>query len=261
MSGDDPWDFGFSETGVAFKSAAQSARVWTEEWVGRWCYCPNCGSPNLEPFGANRPVADFGCRDCPEEYELKSTKGRFGPKVVDGAYGTMMRRLAASNNPNLILLGYDAATLRVTDLTVVPKQFFTPEVIEQRKPLADTARRAGWVGCNILLGKIPRAGQLPIVRSGLRTDKAAVLEQWRSTLFIRERPLASRTWLAEVMKCVEAIGKAEFTLAEVYAHEGELRMAYPRNQNVRPKIRQQLQVLRDAGYLQFLAPGVYKRAA
>jgi len=25
-----------------------------------------------------------------------------------------------------------------------------PEIIERRKPLAITARRAGWIGCNIL---------------------------------------------------------------------------------------------------------------
>ena len=53
------------------------------------------------------------------------------------------------------------------------------------------------------------------------------------------------------MKCVEAIGRPEFTLAEVYGFEARLAAIYPGNNNVRPKIRQQLQVPRDMGRLEF----------
>jgi len=51
------------------------------------------------------------------------------------------------------------------------------------------------------------------------------------------------------MKCVDEIGKSEFTLEDVYAFENALKLVYPDKNNVRPKIRQQLQVLRDRGYL------------
>ena len=61
------------------------------------------------------------------------------------------------------------------------------------------------------------------------------------------------------MKAVEDIGRPEFTLSEVYAFEPRLAALYPGNHNVRPKIRQQLQVLRDAGWLEFVRPGVYRR--
>ncbi len=40
-------------------------------------------------------------------------------------------------------MAYDLTAYGVTDLTIVPKHFFTPAVIERRRPLADTARRAG----------------------------------------------------------------------------------------------------------------------
>ncbi|MFN9928569.1 MAG: hypothetical protein ACK53I_16700 [Phenylobacterium sp.] len=40
--------------------------------------------------------------------------------------------------------------------------------------------------------------------------------------------------------------------------EARLQAAYPGNNNVRPKIRQQLQVLRDAGWLIFLGKGAYR---
>ena len=74
-----------------------------------------------------------------------------------------------------------------------------------------------------------------------------------------ERILNARGWLLAVMKAVEAIGRPEFTLDEVYAHEAALAALYPGNSNVRPKIRQQLQVLRDRGWLAFNGRGTYRR--
>jgi type II restriction enzyme len=63
------------------------------------------------------------------------------------------------------------------------------------------------------------------------------------------------------MKCVEDIGKTEFDLSEVYAFETRLSGLYPMNQHVRQKIRQQLQVLRDCGFIEFLGRGHYRRMA
>lgn len=251
-------DLGFEDTAALYESPSQNARVWTESWVGHRLYCPNCGEANLTKYANNRPVADFFCAACAEDYELKSQKGRFGPKVNDGAFGAMCTRLAASNNPNLILMNYDLRRLAVTNLLVVPKQFFVREVIEERPPLAPTARRAGWIGCNILLGDIPSSGKIFLVRDGALVSKAAVLEKWRSTLFLRETDAGARGWLIEVMKCVELIGRREFDLEDVYVSEDRLSMLYPGNHNVRPKIRQQLQVLRDQGYLEFVSRGRYR---
>jgi type II restriction enzyme len=58
-----------------------------------------------------------------------------------------------------MLLNYDRQKFEVTDLFIVSKHFFVREIIEERKPLAPTARRAGWVGCNILLNQIPALGK------------------------------------------------------------------------------------------------------
>jgi type II restriction enzyme len=170
----------------------------------------------------------------------------------------MRTRLASSNNPNLALMNYDLGTRSVTDLFVVPKHFFVPEIIEERKPLAPTAKRAGWVGCNILLKDVPEAGKIYVVRAGFAASKDAVLERWSATLFLRDRSLAARGWLIEVLKCVELLGRGEFEISDVYAFEGRLSRLYPGNNNVRPKIRQQLQVLRDQGFLEFLGRGLYR---
>ena len=61
------------------------------------------------------------------------------------------------------------------------------------------------------------------------------------------------------MKCVDLIGSREFTLWRcLRARKAACNAIYPANQNVRPKIRQQLQVLRDQGYIEFLGQGRYR---
>jgi type II restriction enzyme len=249
---------GFEEEQSPYASPSQSARAWTEHWVRREAYCPNCGNSSVAKFANNQPVADFFCTSCNEEYELKSQKNKFGAKVLDGAFGTMCDRLAASNNPNLMLLNYDRQKFEVTDLFVVPKHFFVREIIEERRPLAATARRAGWVGCNILLSQIPALGKIFLVRNRAPLPKELVLSQWQKTLFLREEGVEARGWLIEIMKCVESIGKREFQLDDVYAFEPALSGLYPGNRHVKQKIRQQLQVLRDRGYLDFVARGYYR---
>lgn len=249
---------GFEEAQTLYESGSQSARAWTEQWVRTWAYCPNCGASKIASFPNNRPVADFQCSACSEEYELKSQKGRFRDKVLDGAFKTKCERLAADNNPNLFLMNYDFKQLSVTNLFVVPKHFFVREIIEERKPLGPTARRAGWIGSKILLNQIPQSGKIYIVRDGQVEPKESVLTQWNKTLFLRDQGQDARGWLIEVMKCVEAIGKSEFQIEDVYAYEGRLSQLYPENRNVKPKIRQQLQFLRDRGYLDFVSRGYYR---
>lgn len=241
-----------------FVSEPQKARVITEAWVKRQVFCPNCGALKIEKHPNNRPVADFHCVNCREEYELKSQKTKFGAKIVDGAFKAMCARLAANDNPNLMLMNYDLARRSVTNLCVVPKHFFVREIIQERPPLTATARRAGWIGCNILLKDIPESGKIFLLRNGVEVPKDLVLERWQQTLFLRKQGLESRGWVIEVMKCVEAIGRPDFDLEDMYAYETHLSAAYPNNRHVKQKIRQQLQVLRDHGYLDFLGRGHYR---
>jgi type II restriction enzyme len=248
----------FDETQSAYTSGSQSARSWTEAWVSTRAYCPHCGNAKMSQFPNNSPLADFLCASCNEEFELKSQKAKFGAKVLDGEFRTKCERLAASNNPNLLLLNYDLKSLAVVNLFIVPKHFFVREIIEERKPLALTARRAGWVGSKILLDRIPESGKIHIVQGSVVRAKELVLAEWQRTLFLRDESPDTRGWLLDVMKCVESLGKREFTLDEVYAFERHLGDLYPGNQNVKPKIRQQLQYLRDRGFIDFVSRGNYR---
>ena len=71
--------------------------------------------------------------------------------------------------------------------------------------------------------------------------------------------IAERGWIMDVLNCVNDIGKYDFTLQDVYAYENRLQSMHPENKNVKAKIRQQLQILRDKGYIAFKGNGNYTR--
>ena len=126
-----------------YHSKSQIARVLTENWVSQNLFCPNCGFAKIKHFENNRPVADFYCPSCAEQYELKSKDGAIGEKIGGGAYESMIGRITSLENPNFLFMSYSMKDMLVKSLILVPKIFFTPAIIEKRKPLADTAKRAG----------------------------------------------------------------------------------------------------------------------
>ena len=241
-----------------YKSPSQITRVLTESWVKKEVFCPNCEA-SLSKYPNNKPVGDFYCGQCTEDYELKSKKDKIGKKIVDGAYKTMMERLLSADHPNLFFLNYDLEHGEVLNFMVIPKQFFVPELIEKRPPLSLTARRAGWVGCNILLQNIPQSGKIFYVQNKKSQSRAEILKKWKKTLFLREfKEDTSKGWTLDIMKCIDYLGKPTFSLQEIYKFETILSQKHPKNHHVKDKIRQQLQLLRDKKYLEFLEQGIYR---
>lgn len=62
----------------------------------------------------------------------------------------------------------------------------------------------------------------------------------------------------DVLSALRSLGKQSFSLEEVYALEPKLAQLHSDNRHVRDKIRQQLQILRDARLLDFTARGSYR---
>ena len=71
-------------------------------------------------------------------------------------------------------------------------------------------------------------------------------------------PPTMRGWTLDVLTTVRKLGKDTFWLQELYELEHYLQNLHPRNQNVRSKVRQQLQVLRDLGLIEFKSRGNYR---
>lgn len=241
-----------------YSSNSQIARILTENWVKENSYCPCCGNLPLNEFENNRPVADFYCNSCSEEFELKSKNGNLTNTITDGAYSTMIERINSNQNPNFFFLTY-TKQWTVNNFLIIPKQFFTTDIIIKSKPFAQTARRAGWIGCNIDISNVAEAGKVFLVKNSELIDRTIVENSFKKTLFIRSQSFDSKGWILDIMLCVDSIPKDVFTLEDVYKFENKLKLKYPNNNFIKDKIRQQLQVLRDKGIIEFISRGNYKK--
>lgn len=239
-------------------SPSQKIRVISENWVENEAFCPLCGS-RLSRYENGRPAADFFCSSCKEDFELKAKKGNIGSSLVDGEYTTLIHRLESNSNPNLYLLNYDSSSFQMLNFLIVPKQFFVPALVKARKPLSENARRPRWTGCNIQFEKIPQLGKIYYIQNKKLVPKSIVLKNWKKTLFLRQsKDLKQRGWTLDIIHCIESLNQTEFALDDVYECEKELSMKYPSNHNIKAKIRQQLQILRDGRFLTFLGSGKYQ---
>ena len=61
------------------------------------------------------------------------------------------------------------------------------------------------------------------------------------------------------MNCINKIQSEIFSLRELYSFENALKIKYPNNNFIKDKLRQQLQILRDKGFIEFVSPGNYKK--
>lgn len=242
-----------------YKSAAQMARVLTEDWLARNMYCPICGEKSINKAETNAPVKDYVCEHCKSQYELKSKKentDKYIAKVNDGVYSTMIYRITSLDNPSFFFMHYD--NYEVNNLIIVPKCFFVPDVIEKRKPLSKDARRSGWEGCNILLKQIPDFAKIPIIKNKIILDPQSVCNEYNRIYSLQTNSIESRGWLIDVLRCVELLDTT-FTLKQMYNFVEELKIKHPANNNIEAKIRQQLQFLRDYGFIDFSSRGIYKK--
>jgi type II restriction enzyme len=169
----------------------------------------------------------------------------------------MMHALHSDTIPNLVLMQYTPDWF-VHNLLIVPSFFFTPAAIEKRKPLGSDARRAGWVGCNILLAAIDDVGKINLVRDGAPLDASMVRRQYAGIRPLADLGVSTRGWTLDVLRLIKRLGKRLFSLSDAYSFADELADMHPKNHNVKPKIRQQLQVLRDLGFLRFVGRGQYE---
>lgn len=242
-----------------YKNKSQIARVLTEHWLADNMYCPICGETSIRQAEANAPVKDFVCDKCKAQYELKSkntVSGNFSATVADGVYYTMIKRITSLENPNFFFLHYN--NYQVNNLVIVPKCFFIPNIIEKRKPLNKSARRSGWEGCNIILNEIPNSAKIPIIINGEERNRKDVVKEYNKVYSLQSTSVEGRGWIFDTISCIEKLDR-DFSLQQMYAFAESLKMKHPDNNYVHAKIRQQLQILRDKGFIEFISRGKYRR--
>jgi type II restriction enzyme len=248
-----------TELSAGYTSGSQVARRITEHWGAENLYCPACNNNSVAPTPANTKAIDFVCPHCSVGYQLKAGRQMNPRRVPDGAYDTMMSALNSDRVPNLLILNY-TADWSVHDLTLIPSFALNSSAIQKRKPLSPNARRAGWVGCDILLTAISETAKLRVVDRGMIAQPDVIRARYRALSPLAALAPAVRGWTLDLLRLVQSLPHARFTLSDVYEFEDRLATLHPGNRNIRPKIRQQLQVLRDLGLITFKGRGAYVRS-
>ena len=138
--------------------------------------------------------------------------------------------------------------------------------------------------CNFALNRIPADARIAIVitRSSGResaqtssgehrenqsrlTSAATIIvsqeevrERFKRVKPLKEISVEQRGWTLDILNAIRRLGKTEFSTADAYTFTRELEKLHPDNRHVKDKIRQQLQVLRDAGLLFHVERGVWR---
>jgi type II restriction enzyme len=170
----------------------------------------------------------------------------------------MIAAVCSDSAPHFVLLEYEPEKWRVSNLLVIPCFAIPKSAVEKRKPLSSTAQRPGWVGCNIVLTNVPQEARVPVITDGVPHSPSEVRRRFRHLHPLADLPVEQRGWTLDVLTTVQSLGEQTFSLDDVYAKERELARMHPGNRHVRDKIRQQLQVLRDKGLVEFLGRGEYR---
>jgi type II restriction enzyme len=246
------------DTSIAdrYSSEAQKTRVLSESWFLSNGYCLACDNDRLTATRANTKATDFICPSCLQSYELKATRHHLGRTIVDGAYEPLMNRILGGTAPTLMVLERNDQWM-IDSLTAIHHLFLTPNVIMQRKPLSTSARRAGWVGCNIRLDQIALDARISVVGEGRPCEPLLVRLAYSRFNGLKKIAPIARGWTTLTLRIIRSLEMHEFSLYDLYAMEESFKAAYPENKNVRAKVRQQLQVLRDNGYVRFDGKGKY----
>ncbi len=240
-----------------YHNNSQKIRILSENWVGDNIFCPNCGQ-SIKRYKNNKPASDFYCSKCFEDFELKSKMGKsFGKIVPDGKYKTMIDRIVSQNGPNFFFLNYDKSNYAIINFFATPSYMFVPDMILKRKK--GILRRPTYFMCSIDISAIPNSGKIYYIKNGIKLNKNQIIDSWHKITFLKQsKNMYLKGWLIDIMNCIDKLKKETFSLNDIYSFENYLKIKHPSNNNIKAKIRQQLQILRDRGYLKFISRGKYK---
>ena len=119
-----------------------------EELVVQKCYCPRCKRKRtLKRLPTNFKCADVVCDFCGYLAQVKAVTVKSVEQVPDrilgAAWGVQQERMAAGIYLPLFIVLMKG---RESSIFYLSTDAQTPDMFVPRKPLSETARRAGWQG-------------------------------------------------------------------------------------------------------------------
>lgn len=127
--------------------------------------CPRCNKPkHLTRLPPNFQCADIICKFCGFLAQVKTTRlkgsnSNLPSTVLGAAWGPQHEQIIAGIYHGLYIVCYDKSdTLARIDFIPAHILQATPEIFEPRKPLSESAKRAGWQGFVIRLDRVSAIG-------------------------------------------------------------------------------------------------------
>lgn len=133
--------------------------------ISKLVVCPQCNKPkHLTRLPKNFQCADVICKFCGFLAQVKATTLKDGSDelpdaILGAAWEPQHEQIMADIYHGLYIVGFDSSG-KLKRIDFVPAHILrvTPEIFEPRKPLSDSAKRAGWQGFMIRLNKVPTVG-------------------------------------------------------------------------------------------------------
>jgi len=128
--------------------------------------CPRCNRIQVfKQLPRNFECADIICKFCGFLGQVKATRladgsDSFPDRIMSAAWNPQHQRILAGIYNGLYLVGYRQDARTLVRIDYVPPHILeaVPEVFEPRNPLSKTAKRAGWRGFLLNIGKLPAVG-------------------------------------------------------------------------------------------------------
>lgn len=170
----------FEKSPEHWKSQSRISGYAGEMWALENLKCPLCETKNsLKDYKNNKPVRDFYCDSCGEDFQIKASKSfsvKDGETITSSAFENWYQAILNNNQPNLIILKYklkdickitdakenffnidkNLVSLRghrvfnqngfVEEVYYVKKEKIDNDCLVKRNKLSKIAKRNGWQG-------------------------------------------------------------------------------------------------------------------
>lgn len=138
-------------------TSKQLLGTWGEKLVAKTCDCPKCKRPKtLKLLPPNFKCADLICDFCGFLGQVKAMNvavvSLLPKQVLGAAWGPQKERMDSGIYfPLFLVLRAPSANA----IYYLPTDFQSPALFAARKPLSESARRAGWQGFMYALEAVP----------------------------------------------------------------------------------------------------------
>ena len=149
----------------SMRTEKQQLGSWGEDLVTKKCSCPKCKkTKTLKRLPENFKCADLICDFCGYLAQVKSANAIYvsplPSTILGAAWLPQKERMdAAIYFPLFFVL----KTPTESAIYYLPTDFQSPAIFLPRKPLADSARKAGWQGFRYVLSEIPNGAFVRIL--------------------------------------------------------------------------------------------------